>query len=372
MSCSEVRVLAPRVLAPQVKSQEQDWKSLTTFRADTTLREKMGRVAYAVLFGTALCCACAHFVWPAVAIASVGAILVVRKIVSVVIGYIVCPAALTSFSRERKRSLREEGDRQIEVLRENGYLAKRISLYKSGTRYSAVMIGHSTTVDNGRWTVNGLGNMMTMETDIYRIAKDNFENKSNTLLIDGPSVCGSGGWPTRYQMGAGFEAGLQFLERKVKATHVVMRGLSLGGGMIAEAICNHDFTKGRAGGTRYLSISDRTFSRLSSVAADFVGRIVKPIIRVVGADLDGIRAAKKLSDLNIRHIVIQHTAFDKDISDESDGVISDRVGLAHGLREENVLGDKVFLETDTICHNYPLPNGVEERVSGEITQFFRT
>jgi hypothetical protein len=181
-------------------------------------------------------------------------------------------------------------------------------------------------------------------------------------------VGSSGGWPTRYQLGAGFEAGLQLLEREIGATQIVMHGLSLGGGMMAEAILNHDFTEGMNRDIRYLSISDRTFSRLSSIAAHVVGAFVKPLFFVSGTELDGLGAAKKLSELGIRQVIIQHNSLN---ADGSDWVIPDSKSLAYKLHAEKGLQNKVFLESPGIDHNGPLPFDIQASLSKEINSFFQ-
>ncbi len=130
--------------------------------------------------------------------------------------------------------------------------------------------------------------------------------------------------------GAGFEAGMKFLEREVKATHIIMRGLSLGGGMMGEAILNHDFTAGMKKDIRYLFIADRSFSRLSTVAVALVGLVVQPIFYITGTEPDGVAAACKLSQLGIQQIIIQHTS---ERGNGSDYVIPDNASLAYELHK---------------------------------------
>jgi len=184
---------------------------------------------YALITGPTGLVACASYL--AVA-------LVVRKIVTTIIGYRVYPAA--SMTSE---TVKETEKSQISQLEAEGFILRKILLYKSSIRFDSVRITHPNTIDNGDWTINALGNGMCVEDSIARLAKENFANTCNTLLVNGPSVCQSGGWPTRYQMGAAFEAGICFLEQEVKATHIIMRGFSLGAGMMGEAILNHDFTQ---------------------------------------------------------------------------------------------------------------------------------
>jgi len=348
-------------------AEQQDWKSLTSYQADSTAKEKVARVGNSVVFGATIYAAYASLTGP-VGLGSYAVMaLAARKITSTTIGYLVYPAAFTSLPCSGGDYLHDVGEEQMGTLKREGYIVKKISICKSGTTYDAALIGHSTTIDNGKWTIQALGNCMAMEHLLEELGKENIRNQSNTLLINGPSVCKSGGWPTRYQMGAGFEAGLQLLEQEIKATHIVMRGLSLGGGMMAEAILNHDFTQGKKRDISYLSISDRTFSRLSSIAGNLVGRIVEPIFYVTDTELDGIGAAKKLSDLGIRHIIVQHHSSNNQGSDQ---VIPDSVSLAVGLHQEDGLKNKVFLKSTAVTHSGSLPYDIEGDLNREVNQFF--
>lgn len=343
------------------------WLSLSKFEADTTVSDKASRVANNLTFGTSLygmysmlsggtgLLAYASYI-------SMG--LAARKIASTLFGYLVYPAANTSGDEY----VAEQGRKEIQNLQSKGFIAKKLSLYKSGTRYDAILITHQDTIKNGNWTINALGNGMAMEFSVSQLAKKNFANKCNTLLINGPSVSQSGGWPTRYQMGAGFEAGLQFLEREVQATHILMHGLSLGGGMLGEAILNHDFNENTKG-IRYLSITDRSFSRLSTVAGALVGKIVPPIFQMTGTELDGVGAAKKLSQLGIRQIVIQHTS---EGDKGNDYVIPDNASLAYELHKDPTNANKIFLESESIIHNGPLPGDIEDRLNQQIQEFIKS
>src|ERR1700722_11911088 len=172
----------------QAESKESNWKSLTTYHAQTTLQEKICRGGNVAVLGTALYGVYSYFTGPMGIISYTGITLAVRKIASIAIGYCVYPAALTSQHCGKKRSIQKEGRQQIQALRDEGFFCKTISLYKSGTKYSAVLAGPSSTIDNGKWTIQALGNMMNMESRIKFLANRNAENgESNTLMIHGPS-----------------------------------------------------------------------------------------------------------------------------------------------------------------------------------------
>lgn len=343
------------------------WKSLKTFTASTTFSEKAWRVANGLIFagaGLRVAALLDRRIRPASPIfsyASYAAILlVVRKIGSIVIGCIAYPAAACSaWSREYREALvRLEAD-ALSGLKMNGYGTQKISLYKAGVCYDATLVYKQDTAANGKWCIHALGNMMAMEEYVREYAEEDSALGANTLLINGPAVGRSGGWPTRYQMGAGFEAGLQFLEKEVNATHIVMKGLSLGGGMFAEAMRAHEFYRSK----RYLAIFDRTFSRLSDVAAAMVARIVRPVFFLAGIQLDTVSGVRKLRDLRIPHIIIQNS----DASVGGDGVIPNHAGLA-GAVTEHV--DLVKLMATQIRHNSDLPSAVQALLDNNVRQFF--
>lgn len=347
-----------QVSSSLIHQASPNWRDLDSFKADTAVVEKGFRLAsygnIALFVGGIF----SHFI--ALPIFSLA--VMVRKAASVAIGYAVYPA--TSYQTPQNLEA-------LKKLEKDGYCVKKIQLYKSGIRYDAAIIGHKSTIDNGKWTIHALGNGMAMEMFYDDLPRKNFANNSNTLLINGPSVGQSGGWPTRYQFGAGFEAGLQFLEKQVDATHIVMHGLSLGGGMMGEAVLNHDFSYGEKRGIKYLFVADRTFSKLSDVAANLVGSVVKPIFYLAGAELDGVSAGMRLSSKGIKQIVIQHKSQN---GLGSDGVIADEISLANQLRKRefqySFLPNKVYLESDQIDHNSDLPRNIEKRLKFEINQFF--
>lgn len=373
-----------------------NWLTLNTFEADTTVSEKVNRLANNVVFGASLYGLYA-FATGGTGVAvyasylSMG--LAARKIASTTVGYLVYPAAFTSFphaagtavgslatkltgnpeiSQLVKFFIRgreyyaEYGINEMKSLESKGFIARKISLYKSGTKYDAIIITHPDMINNGNWTIHALGNGMTMESKIVNEAKFNFANKCNTLLVNGPSVSQSEGWPTRYQMGAGFEAGIKFLERVVNASHIIMHGFSLGGGMMGEAILNHDFTYGMKKDIKYLSITDRSFSRLSTIAGVLLGQLVEPIIHLTGSEIDGVGAARKLSELGIRQILIQHASPG---SAGSDSEIPDKASLAYELHKDTTLTDKIYLESKYIGHNSSLPSEIQGQLTDQIKKF---
>ncbi len=338
----------------------EEWKSVlrTTFTAETSPGEKTFRVLNYLILATGTYSAL--FATPGI-VEYASMLLSARKVVSVIIGYQVYPAAsFTKDTQDRKFF-------EMNQLKKDSFFVKNISIYKSGTLYDAVIAGHTETIDNGKWTINAFGNGMRMEEYIQSTAWKNHKYQSNTLLINGPSVGQSTGWPTRYQMGAGFEGGLQFLEKEVHAKHIVMHGLSLGGGMMSEAILNHDFSPGMNKGVKYLSVSDRTFDCLSNVASKIMKLPLQPIFYLSGEELDCVSAAITLSELNIRHVIIQHSSPN---NDKSDRVIPDNASLSSAIRNIPNIRNKVHLTSPKLGHNDLLPQDIQDSLDKELNTFF--
>lgn len=378
------------------------WASFDEFTADTTLLEKVTGFVNRLAFGLFFYGGYRFVTSPGRMFSLALMIPAPRKVVSVALGYLVYPIAIkTSFSKIEKEDLLEEGKEQMKYLMLDDYLVRRIILSKSDIQYDGVVIAHPKVFENGRWSIHALGNGMAYEEVIEELARRNFSRGFNTLLINGPSVVSSKGWPTRYQMGAGFEAGIQFLEKEVEATRIILHGFSLGGAMMGEAIMQHDFSKARDH-VRYLSISDRTFSDLSSISSVFANEIVndfrtnlalmrfskrkifmcgvvhpllwtiqkglKPAIWATNMELDNMKVARKLSSLGIRHIVIQHSSHN---GNGTDGVIPDSVSLLYEMlhHPRSMLPNKVYLSSPEISHMWQLPGKISTQVIEEIDKF---
>jgi hypothetical protein len=360
------------------KVAERPWQSLTSFYASTTFSEKVGRVVNNVLFSAA--------VYSVYALASgnvkhlprslyyIFIAWAVRKIAEVIVGYCTYFAIYKS-----QAQLQEQEKVEVEDLKRLGYSVQRISLNKSGITYKAMIVTHPTIESSGKWCLNALGNDQALEDNLSVIAQENFARKCNTLVINGPAVGGSfleklWVFPTRYQFGAGFEAGLQLLEKIVQATHITIRAHSLGNGMVSEGILQHAFQKEKVA---YLLISDRTFSRLSVIARIFIAHILGGTLGIVvgsaatlfcylsGAELDGIAAAKKWTASRLPQIMTQHG-----IGRGTDNVIPDDAGLAKEFPQEGHT-DKCILLSEQIRHNGFLPTDVLIRLNPLIDRFLQ-
>ncbi len=353
--------MVPNFMA-QAIGVRQSGPSLITFYAKTTFSEKAWRVANNALFSAA--------VYSGYALASgnvrniprivyyISLALAVRKIVATVLGY--CTYFAITRTQAELEALEEV---EVEDIERQRYTVETVILNKSGVSYTAKAITHPTIAGNGNWCLNALGNYDVIEEKMGEIARENFKRNFNTLIINGPAVGKSflgklWVFPTRYQFGAGFEAGLQYLETKAK--YIAIRAHSIGNGMVSEAILQHDF---KIGSIAYLLISDRTFSRLSAIARAFVGVIAPVLFTLSGAELDGVAAAQKWTDLGLPQIIIQNG-----IESGTDEIIPDDVGLAKEFRD---YPDKKLL-LSRMRHNGPLPEFVEQRLDGLIKNFLLT
>ncbi|MDP1836564.1 MAG: hypothetical protein Q8K75_11645 [Chlamydiales bacterium] len=334
------------------------WFSDASFTSNTTLREKTCRIGNQVVFAGSLFGAYTlatggtglplYFAMTAMALAC-------RKFGSATIGYLAYPIALVSLSPGNY--LQRAGRLQADVLTSAGFKVQTKNIYKSGTGYNVALIAKPGTLRNQAWSIHALGNGMAFETSMADIARENHSRGFNTLIINGPSVGESGGWPTRYQLGAGYEAGLQFLEQGVKANRICMQGFSLGGGMMAEGILHHDFKFGIDNGIRYQAIFNSTFASLRDIAGALIGRVVTPILYATGTDLDVIAACKHLDDLNIPQIVLQHT---------HDDIIPAKVSLANKIQEVGLGRIVNVIKSGSVrrnAHNSPFPWLVNWRVA---------
>lgn len=304
---------------------------------------------------------------------------VVRKIVAIAIGHIVYLATLISYGMKFTGSLEKERKEQYRGLKNSGYIVKRITFQKSGVSYDAFVIGQKGDIHNKKWCINAFGNAMVGEKFLMATAERNSERGLNTLIVNGPSVGRSGGYPSAYQMGSAVEAGMQFLEKRVKAKKIVLNGLSLGGGACGKAVLQHDFSYADKKNISYMVISQVSFDRLSNAAGKMVFSPVKFLLKGLGCELDGVKAAKRLRERNITHVVIQKGSYnegqslqDIDFSGD-DGVIPGEASLAKGMIDAGIDDIKrvKYLTSPKIKHNSCLPQDIQYELDENIDSFLQ-
>lgn len=242
---------------------------------------------------------------------------------------------------------------------ESDFQLRRVTLSHSGYNYDAYAIGSNENISNKKWTIIAGGNLVIAEEMLLFYAKHFNKLGSNILYINGPGVARSTGVPTAFSIGAGQEAGLQFLEKVVGAKKIVMFGYSLGGSAHLKAIFNHDFKRK----VKYLVWSDRTFNKLADAAGDITSKAVKYIFPVLGIDLNCMPGAHKLKELKIPHIVTQNNhakAVNNELPYEGeivtkgdDGIIHNTSSLYVGCRQEGIVDKEriKFYGNSTLHHN---------------------
>lgn len=388
-------------------------KAAWRFSAETTLSEKVGRVFNATMFfivGLKLFTILPGTRWLASKISErafsslngiawlqdplvkriatfgqrvlfvVALALVIRKIVAFFIYKVVYPASIRS--EGEKKQIDRLREQEFSDLMKEKFECRRIILNKSGTAYDAFAMEHETTKGNGRWALMAGGNGMIGEDYLTSLAKQYQLRGFNVLYVNGPGVGRSSGTPTSYSVGAGQEAGLQFLEKTVEAEKILMQGISLGGGAQADAIKSHQFNQDRHA---YCVWSDRTFDTLSHTASEMVTKWAAPFFFIIGTESDAVGGAKRLQELGITHIVTQNSKLvdidgalpldgEIDEDDSDDGVIPNPSSLYVGIRKADI-HDSDRLKCyggPSVTHNGPLPQKVSDLVEAEIQAFATT
>ncbi len=271
-------------------------------------------------------------------------LLVARKIIAIAINIAVYPATILPHVNDDHchNNLHKDRLETAKFCTENNFRFNAVTLSKSGVNYDAFIFGKRTNIDNKNWVLVAGGNAWIGEKVITALLQQPLFENCNILYVNGPGVGRSSGFATRYSMGAGQESGLQFLEEEMKAEKILLYGTSLGGGMQSEAIINHNFKTD----VKYMVWSDRTFDKVSNAASAMVIGLAKFALPIFGTELDGIRGARKLQNLNIKHIVTQNNQKsdpmgilpnEGDINSlGTDGVIPNSASLYVGLREDGI------------------------------------
>lgn len=352
------------------------------YKAKSTFHQEISELANLVFFSYAFL---GNYVsrkmnWKTDPLRKIALLYTLRKILLVAIGCIIYES--THF---RKKELDAKAVKATSDLERKGYKLTRINLYRSGTRYSATRI-IAPDVDATRWFINARGINDTMESSLEVVAERNKVDGFNTLIMNGPFVGRSTGWPTPYQLAAGIEAGMQFLEEN-RVTHIVVDGHSFGASMVLEAAVLHDFSFSISHNINYLFISDRTFDTFLNVAKAVVcrsvHRVVSPhihekfssllsgivafaahlLLMVSGYNLDCIRGVKKLDGLGIRHLIIQ-------VEGDRDHRIPAHTSLVAGLETAEVVNAHVrLLKSNEMTHNGNYPPAIQAERTAEILSF---
>lgn len=285
-------------------------------------------------------------------------ILAIRKIFASTIGYLVFSSTL--YSRTR---LRREGEERMQGLIDEGYQVKKVTLIKSGLTFTGIAVSHPHA-NPGNWTLRAVDDGEHIERELRKAGSDQVVG-FNTFFLNGPGIGENQGLPTPENAGSIFDAGLQYLESMETVRRIRMVGFGRGTGFIGEGVIAHDFEPGMKKGIFYQAEMDRGSDRLSNEIAErlwLIKPLVKGILFILGIEMDGIKAAKKLHALGIKQIVVN--------CDGNDGRIRARASLAYGLRREGIYpaGSTDIITDPGITHSQ-LPHHIHPKLRRKIKDF---
>lgn len=260
----------------------------------------------------------------------------------------------------------------------NDWKYKRITIEVDGCKIDSVMMGKPDTLANKRWLLASNGNGQYYEGKLEDKFKDNkFKEilgklNCNALLFNPPGVGANSGSASVQTISKVYRAMLTFLEDQeqgIGAKEIIGYGFSIGGAIQGEALKTHPLKKD----VKYVFVKDRTFSTLSKLVSQMMGRILGFFIKPLGWEMGSLTSSKTLQ---VPEIIIQTTAKQNfhllentDDLIESDGVIKKRGSLAFELLKEGIHKNKHYLGT-TSSHNEALDTDSIERLSEIVNQAF--
>lgn len=251
---------------------------------------------------------------------------------------------------------------KAQTLKNGGFCFRHIVLRVNDIAYSALLVGHTTTITNGRWALQAIGNGMTAESSIDGFADFYGRLRSNVLIVNAPQVGASLGSAIPEEMGAAQHAGICFLEQAIKAKKIAIVGMSFGGAAIASAIMKHNFKNDR----QYFVLRQVSFSSVSAVCSAVVESITKSawvasfiaaLVKWSGLEIDCIEASRKLAQRNIPEGIVQakkQQTSESSIRKEDflhDGLIPQEASLGYKLVEQGMCQNTAFLGDDALHHN---------------------
>lgn len=225
-----------------------------------------------------------------------------------------------------------------------GFYVTNLALQKNGVSYDAYFInkGHKA------WAIHALRGDEYPGHLLHDIPIDYIQfidDRLNHVIVSGPSVGGSAGWPNSENIGDGFSAALQLLEQ-IDTTHIIMVGRGLYGGFsLAKAVERHQFQ------TNNIKYSAITLSAANSLgeAMEFSspGRFGKGVVGLIGMNFTMKKMVDKLEDLGIKHLVIGH----ENPNSPFDEVVSDRASLLAALKEKHFMHIKLLSTSTKLYQN---------------------
>ena len=249
---------------------------------------------------------------------------------------------------------------------------KRMTIEVDGHKIDSVIMGRPDTFANKRWLLASNGN-----GEVYESKLSNNEFKEflstlncNALLFNPPGVGANSGSASVQTTSKVYRAMLTFLEDQeqgIGAKEIIGYGFSIGGAIQGEALKTHPLKKD----VKYVFIKDRTFSTLSQLISQMMGRLVGFSIKCLGWEMSSVASSKKLQ---APEIILQKTKKENahplesiDDLSETDGVIKKRGSLAFELLKEGIRENKHYLGI-TSDHNLPLDSSSIKNLSEIVNQ----
>ncbi|MGL5264241.1 MAG: CPn0927/CPn0928 family alpha/beta hydrolase fold protein [Candidatus Rhabdochlamydia sp.] len=258
---------------------------------------------------------------------------------------------------------------KVPLINDWKYIRKTIEV--DGCKIDSVMMGKPDTFANERWLLasNGNGEFYEGKLDDSEFKEVLSKINCNALLFNPPGVGANSGSASVQTMSKVYRAMFTFLENAIRAKKIVGYGFSIGGAIQGEALKTHPLKKD----VKYVFVKDRTFSTLSQLVSQMMGRILGFFIKPLGWEMDSLASSKSLQ---VPEIILQTTTKENfhllestDDLSESDGVIKKRGSLAFGLLKEGIHKNKHYLGT-TSNHNDPLDETSIEHLSAIVNQVF--
>ncbi len=227
---------------------------------------------------------------------------------------------LSGWPANRANTLQKE---RAELAARDGWCLREVVMEGSRCKTTGLVISSPDTVLNRKWVLQATGAEQSIENFTRFFGHLWLERGYNTLLLQGPGAPLTEGMPSPLNLGEAQRLGIRFLETAIQAREIVLSGLSLGGGMIGEAILHHNFLQGE-NAPRYQVIRTITFSSLKDVASDIAGCPAAGLVKMLNCDMRNFEASRCLSELGIPETIIG-------CGDEYQWLSDDLIGAAASL-----------------------------------------
>jgi len=296
------------------------------------------------------------------------------KLIHNLVGLVTVPGSIASFFAGTL--FRREID--IQGLDSQGIRIKRFSIEFDGYTIDAMMFGRPEKLENERWTLISGGN-----GEFYEVLKFDFIQQdlinfldhldSNAILFNYPGVGASSGFPDQDIMVKAYVALLEVLEDDIQAKTIFGYGHSIGAGVQAEALSQHEFKDN----IRYLFMKSRTFADFAETVGDVLFSPLDFLIRFVRWNFETLKSS---AELKYPELIFQtvKSHFYQDLSKYindiiSDPLISPPVSLAYQLLSQSSYWKYKFFMGIPEKHNDGFPKNttaIAEKVEEMLKAFY--